>query len=183
MLEIEQKFAVADFGPLEEKLRFWGAVPEPTVEEDRDFAKTGEAFRVRCVGERNFVTFKGPKRAGPVKVRTEIEVPLGNGAKTAEDFRTLLQDLGYRFVAVVRKRRTPWSFTRDGFALTLCLDEVAGLGKFAELEVLAEEAQADTARALVAAVAAEVGLTRLETRSYLRMVLEAQGSPEAGRGE
>jgi adenylate cyclase class 2 len=189
MLEIEQKFVVTDFRPLEAKLRSWKAAPGKTVEEadhyfnapDRDFAKTGEAFRMRCVGAQSWLTYKGPKRTGPVKIRTEIELPLAEGEKVAEEFRFLLQCLGYRFVAVVRKKRTPWSFQRDGFAMTLCCDVVEGLGNFAEVEVMAEDDQADAARDLVAKVAGELGLTQLETRSYLRMVLEAQ-SGEGKRG-
>jgi adenylate cyclase class 2 len=184
MLEIEQKFVVTDFRPLKAKLRSWKAAPGRAVEEadyyfnapDRDFAKTGEAFRMRCVGAQNWLTYKGPKRAGPVKVRTEIEVPLADGDKAAEEFRFLLQNLGYRFVAAVRKKRTPWPFQRDGFAMTLTCDVVEGIGMFVEVEVLAEEDQADAARDQVAKVAGELGLTQLETRSYLRMVLEAQSS-------
>jgi len=45
----------------------------------------------------------------------------------------LLTELGYRFVRVVRKRRALYHLERDGFALEVCLDEVEGLARFAEL--------------------------------------------------
>ena len=64
MLEIEQKYAHADFAALEQRLAEWGL---PQAEEhteadhylnapDRDFAQTDEALRVRSVGAKNFIT-------------------------------------------------------------------------------------------------------------------------------
>ena len=57
MLEIEQKFARADFALLERRLKEWGASLGEIHEEadhyfnapDRDFAQTDEAFRLRRI--------------------------------------------------------------------------------------------------------------------------------------
>ena len=42
-------------------------------------------------------------------------------------------------------------FDRDGFAVTACFDAVEGVGRYIELEVLAEEGQAAAAQAAVLA--------------------------------
>ena len=187
MLEIEQKFARADFTLLERQLTGWGAVPGEAHQEadhyfnapDRDFARTDEAFRLRRVGFANFLTYKGPKQRADVKVRTELEIPLQPGDEAAADMTRLLTHLGYRFVAVVKKRRRTAALQRDGFSFTICLDEVEGLGRFAEVEVLApEDRRADAERAL-AALAAELGLHAVERRSYLGMVLAARDAEGA----
>jgi adenylate cyclase class 2 len=179
MLEVEVKYAVDDFGPLEAALRKWRVALEPPRRDadhyfnapDRDFARTDEAFRVRSVGSSNFVTYKGPKRDRETKTRLEIEVALADGEPAAADFRRILTLLGYKPSGIVRKSRRVGHFDRDGFALQICLDEVENLGRFAELEVVAPEEQYEAAKALVLAVAAELGLTRVERRSYLEMVL------------
>jgi adenylate cyclase class 2 len=183
MLEIELKFRVDDFAPIRDRLGDWGASPsEPHVEADhyhnapdRDFRTTGEAFRLRRIGTRNRLTYKGPKLAGPTKTRTEIEIPLGDGDKTATDGLLLLEKLGFRPTAVVRKVRQEYPIRRDGFELTICLDEVDEIGRFVEVEILAEPAQRGQADAVLQTVAAELGLTTVEPRSYLEMVLKHRG--------
>ena len=186
MLEIEQKFAHADFVAIEQRLAEWGARPGEGHTEadhyfnapDRDFARTDEAFRLRRVGSANFLTYKGPKRKDVVKIRTELEVPLRDGDEAAEQFMQLLVHLGYRPVAVVRKHRRMRHLEREGFALTVCLDEVERLGRFAEVEILAPEEQVDKARTVLADTAAALGLSELERRSYLGMLLASQGTPQ-----
>jgi adenylate cyclase class 2 len=183
MLEVEVKYAVADFGPLEAALAVRSITPGPPRRDadhyfnapDRDFAKTDEAVRVRSIGPKNFVTYKGPKIDTATKTRLEIEVPLADGEEVAADFRRLLTHLGYRPVAVVRKCRRVAEFTRDGFGMQVTLDEVDDVGPYAELEIVAPEERADAAKAAVLAVAAELGLTQSERRSYLQLLLERQG--------
>jgi len=183
MLEIELKFRAGDWDRVRAVLAGWGARPLGTRAEedhyfnapDRDFATTGEALRVRRVGgEANF-TYKGPRRAAATKTRLEIEVPLAPGGPPFEAARQMLTALGYRPVAVVTKRREAFAFARDGFDLTACLDELDGLGRFVEVEVVADESRADPAQAAVLAAAAALGLGTPEPRSYLRMLLEKRG--------
>jgi adenylate cyclase class 2 len=183
MLEVEVKYAGADFAALERQLRGWGAAEDaPRTDADhyfnapdRDFAVTDEAFRLRRIGEQNFVTYKGPKRDALTKTRTEIEVPIAPGAAAADDFSRLLVHLGYRPVAVVRKARRLFHLRRDGFDLEVTLDDVEGVGRFAELEIQAPEEQLDPARDVVLRTAAELGLTAGERRSYLELLLAARG--------
>jgi adenylate cyclase class 2 len=183
MLEVEVKFAVADFSRVEAALAARGVSIAPPRRDadhyfnapDRDFGVTDEAVRVRTIGEKNFVTYKGPKIDRETKTRLEIEVPLADGEEVATDFRRLLTHLRYRPVAVVRKTRRVAEFTRDGFEMQMTLDDVDGVGQYAELEVVAPEDRADAAKTAVLAVAAEFNLTQSERRSYLQLLLEKQG--------
>ncbi len=187
MQEIEQKFRHADFAAMEQRLREWGAQKGALQDEadhylnapDRDFAKTDEAFRLRRVGNGNVLTYKGPKQPGAVKKRTELEIAIPDGPEAAEQFLRLFAYLGYRAVAVVRKRRRHYHWHKDDFALTICLDEVEGLGRFAEVEVLAPDEREASAEAVIQSTAAALGLTEVERRSYLEMVLAARGGGSA----
>lgn len=181
MLEIEQKFRVPDHAAVRAALDRLGAPPDAGHVEsdhyfdapDRDFAATGEAFRLRVVEPANVLTYKGPKLPGPAKTRVEIELAVEPGYAGTEKTVTMLKRLGYRPVRVVRKSRASARLCRDGFAVTVCLDEVFQVGRFVEVEVLADEPRSAAAQAAVLAVAAELGLTDPEPRSYLRMLLEA----------
>src|SRR5712692_7469076 len=147
MLEVEMKFPVAGFAVLERRLAEWGArgdAPRQDADHyfsapDRDFARTDEALRLRRIGAANFVTYKGPKRDAQTKTRTEIEVAIAEGSHAAEEFARLLQKLGYRPVRKVRKHRRIFRWERGGYGLEVCLDDVDGLGHFAELEIQAPE--------------------------------------------
>ena len=184
MLEIEQKYRLADPAAFLTRLAALGLhLGAARIEgdiylnaPDRDFARTGEAFRLRRIGAHNYLTYKGPKQPGPVKTREELEIAMPEGVEAATQYLRLFAHLGYRVVTTVSKLRRSATWQREGFDLTLCLDEVDGLGTFAEVEVLADPAQVDAARALVQTVAGELGLTHVEPRSYLGMVLEGQGT-------
>jgi adenylate cyclase class 2 len=179
MLEVEMKFRVDATASVEERLAAWGARPEAARREvdryfnapDRDFARTDEAVRVRQIGPKNFVTYKGPKRDLQTKTRTELEVPLADGAAIADDFAQLLKHLGYRPVEVVKKTRRIFHLAREGFDIEICLDDVDGLGTFAELEIQAPEEKLGPARDLIQRLAAELGLSGSERRSYLELLL------------
>jgi adenylate cyclase class 2 len=84
----------------------------------------------------------------------------------------LLRHLGYRPVAVVTKRRRTYWLRRGPFQLTICLDDVEGLGHYAEVEIVAPDDQRDAARQVLQEVGAELGLSDIERRSYLGLVLE-----------
>lgn len=179
MLEVEMKFADADFEALERQLDAWGAGPPIPVEQsdhyfnapNRDFGRTDEALRVRQEEHGAVVTYKGPKLDTATKTRREIEISLGDRTDAAAEFRTMLQLLGYRPTFVVHKRRRKYHLAREGFAVEVSLDAVDGLGPFAELEIQAEESNLDNARSVLQDVAAALGLTRAERRSYLEMLL------------
>jgi adenylate cyclase class 2 len=179
MLEIEMKFRVTDFGKVADKLRQWQARADDPIQEadhyynapDRDFGRTDEAYRLRRIGAANIVTYKGPRQAGLTKTRTEIEVPLAPGTEAADDYCRLLTHLGYRAVAIVRKKRSAYHFARGAFALQACLDEVDQVGTFVEVEIVVPEENKDEAQKVLLQAVADLELKDGERRSYLEMLL------------
>lgn len=182
--EVEVKFSLSE-GPAEvlSKLQKLGATPcEEIAQADhyfnhpvRDFATTDEAFRIRSVGSRNWVTYKGPKFDARTKTRREIELPLGDGTETAEQLAEVLEILGFRPVTVVRKTRRPHEVTRNGRQFEIALDEVDELGWFLEVESIADKANLKSAEDAVLELAADLGLSQTEPRSYLGMLLQKRG--------
>lgn len=180
MLEVEMKFRVADWASVVSHLQNLSAVAAPPRKDtdhyfnapDRDFAQTDEAVRIRRIGTANVLTYKGPKMDTTTKTRNEIELKLIEGPGTAADAVRFLSALGYRPVAVVSKARQVYSLTRDGFKVEVCLDDVGAIGKFVEVEAMAESDQFEAAKQTVVTLAAELGLTEQERRSYLRLLLE-----------
>lgn len=179
MLEVENKYRVKDWEAVRRLLGEWGAVADAIRKDtdhyfnapDRDFAVTDEAFRIRRIGSKNLLTYKGPKRDGSVKIRTEHEVEILPGAENAATMVKILAGLGYRPVAVVAKSREVFRFERHGRRWEACLDDVGIVGKYVELETLAEEQELDAARAALLQVADELGLDVVEKNSYLQLLL------------
>lgn len=181
MLEVEMKFPARDFSAVLSYLKGRAALePVQRAESDhyfnapdRDFAQTDEALRLRRVGAHNCVTYKGPKRDALTKTRTEIEVSLAQGDKAAEDFMSILRQLGYRPVAVVHKLRRIYTLEQANMHIEVCLDEVDQLGCFVELEIQATEEELDAARAQLMTTAQAMQLETSERRSYLELLLTA----------
>ena len=188
-LEVEQKFRLADWADIERRLAGLGAQIEPPVSQsdqyfahpNRDFAQTDEALRIRRVGRRNFVTYKGPKLDATTKTRRELELPLTPGDRASASFAELLAALGFQPVREVRKLRRRAIVVWQGRRVEAALDEVEGIGPFIELELQAEPADADAARATLASFAVELGLSQSERRSYLELLLAPRTDlPPAG---
>ncbi|GAC1466626.1 MAG: class IV adenylate cyclase [Isosphaeraceae bacterium] len=187
--EIEQKFRTTSHSEVEKRLQRMGATAGPTIEQEdtylnhpsRDFAQSHEAFRIRRVGESNAITYKGPKREGPTKTREEIEIAFAAGPENHEHLRKVLGALGFRPVAVIRKKRTSYTLSREGRQVLVVLDVAEGLGTFVEVETIANsEADFPEAQRLVLKIAESLGLSEIEPRSYLRMHLEKRGQGPGG---
>jgi adenylate cyclase class 2 len=180
MLEVEQKFRVANqaavLSVLEGRAIKLGhaqlQVDRYFNHPSRDFAETDEALRIRQVGEQNYVTYKGPKLDRTTKTRREIEVPISPGRTAADGFAAIFIELGFRPVAEVRKNRRKAIVDRSGRSIEIALDEVEQVGAFVELECSAVQGDMETAKAAIAALAAELGLTKNERKSYLELLLE-----------
>jgi adenylate cyclase class 2 len=141
----------------------------------RDFQATDEALRLRIDGARVLITYKGPKLDPPRKTREEIEFALGTGVD-AQTAATLLERLGFRAVASVRKQRTDFALGRSPGATVVSIDCVDGLGSFCEIEVPASDPAA--ARTVLEAELARLdlgGATPI-AESYLELLLAAQRS-------
>lgn len=179
--EVEVKYRTVDHDHLVQRLIEKGAIAAGAVNQAdiylshpaRDFAQTNEAFRIRRIGDENRITYKGPKRSGPIKTREEIEIPVAGGPEQFGRLLRLLENLGFRPVATIRKRRETIHLSFQDHELEVALDLAEGLGAFAEIEAFASsEADLPAAQQAVLALADELGLTEVEPRSYLGMILE-----------
>lgn len=138
----------------------------------RDFAQTDEALRIRSIGEHNVLTYKGPKIDTRTKTRREIELPLGPSTSTADQLAEVLTILSFRPVATVSKQRQQWHLTEGAWHFELALDDVAHVGSFCEIELVATTEQLAEAQAAVLNLAQRLGLKEPERKSYLRLLLE-----------
>jgi len=170
-MELEAKVAVEDLGVVAERLAALGARRVGRWREtDRffDFSdgrlkESDSALRLRerveVDGERRWrrLTFKGPRVAGRLKHRREIELEVGDLDALGE----LLEALGLREFAAYTKGRTTYEL--DGCDVEL--DELEGIGRFVEVEGASEEA--------IEGVLGKMGLGGQPTitESYLAMVL------------
>jgi len=180
--EVEQKFPVADMAALEARLVALGAtVSGPQSQIDhyyahpaRDFASTDEALRVRRTDRASYLTYKGPKVDATTKTRREIELPLGPHEREVAAWEGLLEALGFTPVAEVSKYRRKAIIPWQGRQVEAALDEVIELGTFVELELVAEEGDVPSARALIASLAQQLGLSGSQRKSYLELLLEGR---------
>jgi adenylate cyclase class 2 len=185
MIEVETKYRCDDLSALQARLKSLGAQEEPARSEidqyfnapDRDFAQTDEALRVRTVGDRTYLTYKGPKLDAVTKTRKELETLLEGGAFAADVAAGFLIGLGFRPTARVAKRRIVHHLQHQSYAVEVCLDDVEKVGQFVEIEILTKASQLDQARAAVLDLAGQLGLSGSERRSYLQLLLESGSAP------
>lgn len=175
-VEVEAKVALPQGpGPVRDALRRLGAEAGPAVvEEDaffahpsRDLLATDEALRLRRTQDGFELTHKGPRHGGgAVKARRETRVWM------ADDPTPLLQELGFRRTVRLRKRRERHHLA----GLEVTLDEVGGLGWFAEVEAVGSDREA--AEAAVEDGLRRLGLDRLPRlrESYVELALAAGAS-------
>jgi adenylate cyclase class 2 len=181
MIEFELKAKVDDLGTVRDALRARGARHDEDREEHdvyynhpaRDFAVTDEALRVRYAGESAVMTYKGAKLAGTrLKAREELNLAVEDGRV----LEAMLDRLGFRRTAVVRKRRELWSLE----GASVALDEVESLGTFAEVEIIGQMGD-ETVEERVHAIARSLGITGEPiTASYLELVLGARDGEMTG---
>jgi adenylate cyclase class 2 len=178
--EVEQKHRVPDLRVLEERLAERGVeIGHAVVQADRyfahpsrDFSQTDEALRIRTVDDKSFVTFKGPKFDTTTKTRREVELPLESGDPHGTKFAELLELLGFKSVAVVKKKRRTFHLDAGGKHVEGALDDVEHVGTYVELELMADDAGMGEAKRIVSSLSAELDLGPTERRSYLEMMLE-----------
>lgn len=181
--EVEQKFRVAGFAEVRGMLGEIGAQVEEEVEQidsyfthpARDFALTDEALRIRRTAGDCYITYKGPKIDTTTKTRREIELPLPSGSDTYQQFRGLLESLGFGCLAEVRKRRIKVHVPWQGRLVEVSLDTVDGVGQFVELELTADAEGLDAARRSLGELAQRLQLQSHERRSYLELLLQSAG--------
>jgi len=182
-LEIEQKYRVSSHESIEGTLLQLEAKRKPVeLQRDvylrhpcRDFAKTGEAFRLRYVNDDVVVTYKGRKESGEVKTRTEIELPLF--CSTAPGWMLILETLGFTVADEVHKSRKPFEVGVDGIQLSVVCDTVEKIGKFVEIEsIVHDRGEVERTQQAIIHFAQKLHLHTPEPRSYLRQIIELRDS-------
>lgn len=128
----------------------------------RDFAETDEALRIRTENGRSILTYKGPKLSRKTKSRVEKETVF----EDPDSMTGILESLGFGRVEEVIKTRRIYRLGD----IEVCLDAVEGVGTFVELEKKGDDLESGERE--LAAVAAGLGLSHFETRSYLELKLE-----------
>jgi predicted adenylyl cyclase CyaB len=86
----------------------------------------------------------------------------------------LLEALGFRPVATVRKRRRKAALAWQGQDVEVSLDEVERVGSFVELELGADDAGLPRAERSLASLAQKLQLDGGERRSYLELLFEVE---------
>ena len=133
------------------------------LDRESELQAQGKLLRLRTVGPRNWLTFKGPMRMeGMLKVREEHEI----GVEGAEETLALFACLGYQVVTRYQKVREEWQLG----GVTIALDHTP-IGDFAEFEGDGAET-----------VARRCGFDpqKAERRSYLRLYADhRKKNPEA----
>lgn len=135
MIETEVKIKVADLNSLKTKLLKLNVTLEKERHSEentlfdlptKDLYRKRQALRVRTVGKKTFLTFKGPpEKSRKFKIRTEYETEV----KNEKQLRKILKSLGFIPVFTYQKSRTIYRQKH----LKICLDETS-IGNFMELE-------------------------------------------------
>jgi len=177
-IEAEAKYRVSDLNATRQAILALGANLHATESHcdtylrhpTRDFRATDEALRIREISGIPYVTYKGPRFAGPIKIRPEVEVPLVEG--TVTQWLSIWQSLSFTIALQVRKSRESYQHMFHGRSVTITLDQVESLGCFVEIElILDNKLQIDQAQIDIQSVALQLGLHETESRSYLGMLL------------
>ena len=172
VLEIEIKAPCPDLSALESKLKAMGARDFGRLFQrdvyyshpGRDFGQTDEALRLRVENDLTLVTYKGPKLDEGSKTREELEVSLGN----PETFAMILERLGFRPAMRVSKQRRIYGIR----GVSVCLDQVEGLGDYVEFEFEGEDLEEGRSRIL--GLMRELDVDGNERRSYLELIMEKE---------
>jgi len=176
-IEIELKFPVASFEPVETALAKRDVVFGPAVRQvdqyfahpQRDFAKTDEALRLRRLAGSCQVTYKGPKLDLSSKTRRELEFTVS--IEDADNVEQIFKELSFHPVTIVKKRRRQAIVIWNAISVTVALDTVENVGLFVELEVIAATSDFEPIRQELFGLAASLNLVDTERRSYLELLL------------
>jgi adenylate cyclase class 2 len=138
--ESELKIPVQDLGVVRDRLRATDAhLVHPTQREvnllfdthDGRLASGGQVLRLRAVGNRHLVTFKGAADyRGTIKERDEVEIEVSDGELAA----TIFDRLGLRITMLYEKDRETW-LVND---VTVTLDHTP-MGDYVEIEGVVRE--------------------------------------------
>ena len=170
MIEVEVKVK-AELKEVEKRLKEEGAIllaKERQIDTyynapHRDFSETDEALRLRSVGRKSTLTYKGPRVDPVTKSRKELTLSV-----TRQPVEELLSSLGFsKFGRVIKSRK---NYKLGNFLVSL--DDVENLGTFVEIEALAEEKDFEFHKKGVIELLEKLGFSQDEiiTDSYLELI-------------
>jgi adenylate cyclase class 2 len=110
------------------------------------------------------LTYKGLTSKHGVWV--EYSIPL----QEPDRMETILRLSGFRNIANIHKKREAYSY--EGYEI--CIDDVSGLGKFVEVQRIADK-NIDEEREELHKFLSRLGLLEADWRSYLEILLESKG--------
>lgn len=183
MIEVELKYPVSSLETIRAQLLALGACSVSVSDQSdeywndplRDFSELDIALRIRSFDDNYLLTFKGPNLDPVAKIRQEVETELKNEL-SAKHVKQIWEGIGLRAVATVAKRREELELNWQGNNVHVCLDEVAEVGCFVELErVLEDSGNRSTAKQALQELATELGLTGAIRTSYLELLLRNRG--------
>ena len=180
--EVEKKFWLPDVNQSLERLKQLGvevAAGKDQVDKyynhpARDFVKTDEVLRMRVVGDKNYITYKGARIDSTTKMRRELELPLLDG-QYLHDFEQLLTVLGFQPMMTIHKFRRKGELRWHDYDVEISLDEIDQLGSFMELETTSDLKHLELAKSALESLAEALQLDRQEHRSYLELMLHQLG--------
>jgi|Deesub1362A_J573_1020465.scaffolds.fasta_scaffold00724_19 adenylate cyclase class 2 len=170
--EVEVKFRIDNLDEIERKVRRMAEFVIEKHEKDiyfnspiRDFAETDEALRIRRDVEGVVLTYKGRKIDPETKTREEVKVRIC--PEYEENMIEVLQKLGFRKFAEVRKKRKIFRM-QD---VTFCIDSLE-IGDFIEIEVESDDIEG--AKKKIFEIVESLNLRRDDgiRKSYLELLIE-----------
>ncbi len=168
--EVEVKIPIDNYDEMENRiLNVGGEKINQEIQIDsyydhpcRTFQETDEALRLRfrqpLEGEKLGpsidlieLTYKGPKIDSTTKTRIESSVKLYD----AEEITSILENLGFKLVGKITKKRQFFSFP----TISVSIDDVEDVGLYLELETIAKTTdEVNKARKEIFAMIRELGL-------------------------
>ncbi len=184
MIEVEAKYKCENLGEVEAALlqkgyKYLGS----RIEEDtyfqhpcRDFKETDEALRIRRIlepgGASIELTYKGPRVLGKKDVKEREEITVSLNTRDYEALMLLLERLGFRRVAVVKKERRIYRNKE----IQVMIDKVDNLGSFIEVEVISEVIGGTLAER-IKSIIKDLGIKgQAVDKTYLELLIEKQKS-------
>ena len=132
---IKERIEKEDFKLVSEEIE------EDTYFSDKDlyFVKNRICLRTRKINDDYLELTYKPKSTEETEKYGKKEVNIQLSVKDYEDIKFIINQLGYRTYVSFKKYRTTYSKLVNGIERNIMLDELKGIGKFIELEVLSEK--------------------------------------------
>ena len=148
-IELEKSFILDEENEkrIQEKIKQEGfklvseEVEEDTYFSDKElnFVKNRVCLRTRKINDDHLELTYKPKSTEETEKFGKKEVNIELNVKDYEDIKYIIKQLGYIEYVSFKKYRTTYSKNVNGIESNIMLDELKGIGKYIELEVLSEK--------------------------------------------